>query len=1010
MSATTRADVILRHLRTFAAADSAGGPSDRQLLEQFVAGRETAFEALVRRHAPLVLAVCRRVLRNEADADDAFQATFLVLAKKASEVGRQGSVAGWLHRVAYHAAIKVRGQAANRERHERQALPRRPADPLAEVTGREFLAVLDEELQRLPDDARAALVLCYLQGHTCDDAARQLGCSVRTLKRRLEKGRNGLKARLARRGIALPAALLALGVTQAAKAAVPEALAAATVKAARDAAAGTCAASAAGAAAEALLRGAGAGRFKVLAALLALGALVVGTALVAHQAQAQRPPADAPAAPGAEPQPNKAAAPPAKEADDAKKDAITGRVLDADGKPVKGAAVGGYAVLDLGNLSPQAQFKRLADVKTDEEGRFRLPLTPAPGERIGHVELLAGAKGYGPGWSRRQLGGNEIELRLPPEAAVVGRLIDLQGETAAKVKLRVVRVLPDKPRVATLPGGDDENSKQLRERMREMMRLQEAFEFRLDSPLKDFPLWPAAVTADGEGRFRLTGFGKGQEVHLVVEDDRFARQEIVVKVGAGEERFGLLPPRKVSGRVVAADTDKPVADAWVVVTSYRDRRGAAAQVRTDAEGRFAVTAYPGESYDVTAYPPAGEPYLGTSRSGDWPRGAERQEVNLKLPRGAVVRGKVVEGDTGKPVRSAAVDFLPQRENNPDLPRGALSPQQQRAFTDADGTFRAVFPPGRGHLTVTGPDADYVFQTVSEDELLSGKVGGRAQRFHSVAAMELKAKGEPKEVKIELRRAVTIKGKVVGPDGKPVKDAVVFVPSELRPYQTSGPLVVLPSDLPPGAQVTAVAAVDGAFELPNCDPEKTYRVFVLSGRVGGGAGQPAVVGPRGRPATGSRVVDAIAVVNQLIAAKDSLGAVADLSAKAAGGKPVEVKLAACESAEVRCVDGKGKAAPQKVWLELVVKPGPSLAKSRELGKPAGEASLLAVPYSLRGEKSPVAADGEGRVTIPGLIPGATYRVKVLAGPPMQENEVVVEKDFTVEAGKKTKLELVAPQGK
>src|SRR5262249_38738668 len=186
--------------------------------------------------------------------------------RKAREVGRQGSVGGWLHRVAYHAAIKVRERAASRERHERQAPPRPSGDLLAEVTGREFLAVLDEELQRLPDAARAPLVLCYLQGHTCDNAARQLGCSVRTLKRRLEQGRNGLRARLARRGIALPAALLTLGVTQGAKAGAPPALTAATVKVALDAAAGTGAATAAGAVADAVLRGAGATRLKLTAA------------------------------------------------------------------------------------------------------------------------------------------------------------------------------------------------------------------------------------------------------------------------------------------------------------------------------------------------------------------------------------------------------------------------------------------------------------------------------------------------------------------------------------------------------------------------------------------------------------------------------------------------------------------------------------------------------------------------------------------------------------------------
>src|SRR5262249_37815650 len=160
----TQAHAVLRHLREFVATEGTGALTDRQLLEQFTTRHEeAAFAALVRRHAPLVLGVCRRVLRHEQDAEDAFQATFLVLARKANEVGRQGSVAGWLHRVAYHAALRARARATGREQHERQAPPRQPGDLLAEVTGRELLAVLDEELQSLPDESRSPQDLCYQQ-------------------------------------------------------------------------------------------------------------------------------------------------------------------------------------------------------------------------------------------------------------------------------------------------------------------------------------------------------------------------------------------------------------------------------------------------------------------------------------------------------------------------------------------------------------------------------------------------------------------------------------------------------------------------------------------------------------------------------------------------------------------------------------------------------------------------------------------------------------------------------
>jgi hypothetical protein len=310
----------------------------------------------------------------------------------------------------------------------------------------------------------------------------------------------------------------------------------------------------------------------------------------------------------------------------------------------------------------------------------------------------------------------------------------------------------------------------------------------------------------------------------------------------------------------------------------------------------------------------------------------------------------------------------------------------RVFTGDDGTFRMVVPPGRGHLLVTGPNADYTHSAITQGELQAGKAGGAGQHFHAVRPVELYLKEEPKEVKVELRRAVTIKGRVVGPDGKPVEDALVFIPRELAPpSQQMGLARVF--GLPPDAQITAVQVRDGVFELSNCDPDKTYRVFVLSGRVEGELAlwDPTRIAPE-------------SVVNRLIAAKTPLGAVAKLSAREANGKPVEVKLAACATGEVRFLDAAGKTVPQKVWLELVVNASPA------------EAALLAVPYSLTGEKAPVTPDAEGRISLPGLIPGATYRIKVRQGEKFQENEVVFEKEFTVEAGKPTKLQFAAPQVK
>src|SRR5262249_7647413 len=149
---------------------------------------------------------------NWHDAEDAFQATFWVLAKKAGSVGKHGSVAGWLYQVAYHTALKARARAANREKRERQAGPPMPTDTLAEVTARELVGALDQAIQELPDQLRSPLVLCYLQGKTRDEAAQRLGWSLGTFKRRLERAKESVRARLVRRGLALPAALLAAGL------------------------------------------------------------------------------------------------------------------------------------------------------------------------------------------------------------------------------------------------------------------------------------------------------------------------------------------------------------------------------------------------------------------------------------------------------------------------------------------------------------------------------------------------------------------------------------------------------------------------------------------------------------------------------------------------------------------------------------------------------------------------------------------------------------------------------
>jgi len=212
---------------------------DGQLLSRFVAGRdEESFAALVRRHGPMVLGVCRRVLRHEQDAEDAFQATFLVLARKAGSVVRQGSLGGWLHRVAHRTALEARAAAQRRRGRERQAV-NMPQAAVGAEEPQDWRPLLDQELDRLPDKYRAAVVLCDLEGRPRREAARVLNLPEGTLSSRLAAARRMLAGRLARRGLAVSGGALGTALAaEAAPAAVPGPLAAATSKAATLVAAG----------------------------------------------------------------------------------------------------------------------------------------------------------------------------------------------------------------------------------------------------------------------------------------------------------------------------------------------------------------------------------------------------------------------------------------------------------------------------------------------------------------------------------------------------------------------------------------------------------------------------------------------------------------------------------------------------------------------------------------------------------------------------------------------------
>lgn len=234
------ATAIQRHLHKLVRRHNDTLATDRELLRRFAAEQdEAAFEILFRRHGAMVLAAGKRVLANAHDAEDVRQAAFLLLAKKASSQRWQSSVANWLYQTAHQLALKTRTAATRRARRARAIAPRSPSNPLAEITGQELLTALDEQLLALPEQLRAPLVLCYLEGMTRDEAAQRLDCPLATLKHRLQRGRHRLHAALLRRGLSLSAGLFGtLASAQPADAAATIALARSTARAALALAAG----------------------------------------------------------------------------------------------------------------------------------------------------------------------------------------------------------------------------------------------------------------------------------------------------------------------------------------------------------------------------------------------------------------------------------------------------------------------------------------------------------------------------------------------------------------------------------------------------------------------------------------------------------------------------------------------------------------------------------------------------------------------------------------------------
>ncbi len=289
---------VLRYLRRVADLPGSADLTDGKLLERFAwHGEEVAFEALVQRHGPMVYGVCRRALIDLHDVEDAFQATFLVLVRKAGSIAKADSVGSWLYGVAVRTAARVKAELASRKMHERQAIVVSAPQAETDLLWRDLRPVLDEELHRLPEKYRLPVVLCYLEGKTYEEAAQQTGWSKGTVSTRLTRARELLRDRLGRRGISLSGALLAsLWTRDAVSAGVSAGLISGTIQAGTLLAGGQVVV---GGAVSARVAALTEGVLKTMfwsqcklasALLLAIGMVAIGAGILTYSAPAKEPP------------------------------------------------------------------------------------------------------------------------------------------------------------------------------------------------------------------------------------------------------------------------------------------------------------------------------------------------------------------------------------------------------------------------------------------------------------------------------------------------------------------------------------------------------------------------------------------------------------------------------------------------------------------------------------------------------------------------------------------------
>jgi hypothetical protein len=360
--------------------------------------------------------------------------------------------------------------------------------------------------------------------------------------------------------------------------------------------------------------------------------------------------------------------------------------------------------------------------------------------------------------------------------------------------------------------------------------------------------------------------------------------------------------------------------------------------------------FAGDQFRIYAFPPPGEPYLAKEYQLAWPKAAIKKEMDLTLPRGVLIRGKVIEEGTGRRVASATVQCFPK-----DRRGEFLSGFETAAASSADGSFQIAVPPRPGYLMVLGPKPNYVPWQIAGGQLFfGGQNGGKRYYAHAILAYDTTAGGAAQELTASLRPGRILKGRVSGPAGEPVGDATVMTRQQLDPGNVDW------------ADSNFIHARDGRFELCGFDLDIAAPVYFLD-------------------------------------AEHGWGAKLEFSGKQAS-EPLEVRLQACGQARARFV-GPDRKPVAKLglgpYVQFLMTPGASTIYYGDRGELQADAAYLSNinPRLIWRE---FLTDAEGRITLSALIPGATYRISDWSTVNVQGKGYQLRKEFSVKPGEMVDL--------